>query len=87
MDPSSLDGAFKVLTIYSEGDTTVVGYDAASGTIQTDDGRTFAVGATVSVSSAVPWQDYRANVHYRCDQHGHCSLMRTGVIALDARLI
>jgi len=87
MDPSSLEGGYKPLAFYSEGDATVVGYDAAEGTIQTDDGRTFVIGSTVSVSTAVSWQDYRANVHYRCSQGGHCSLMRTGVIALDARLI
>jgi hypothetical protein len=83
---NGLDDASKPLTFYSEGDATVVSYDAAGDTITTDDGRTFVIGATVSVSHAVSWQDYRENVHYRCDQNGNCSLMRTGVIALNARL-
>ena len=83
----SLDDTVKAQMFYSEGDATVISYNAAGDTLQTDDGRTFAVGATVSVSSATSWQDYHANVHYRCDQGGHCTLTRTGVIALNARLI
>ncbi len=91
MPPASLsaglDGTFKPLVFYSEGDATVVGYDAPSDTITTDDGRTFVIGTTVSSSSAVSWQDYRSNVHYRCDQNNNCSLVRTGVIALNAKLL
>jgi hypothetical protein len=85
--PTGLDGGFKPLNFYSEGDATVVGYNAADGTIQTDDGRSFAIGDTVSASNAITWQDYRSNVHYRCDQNGNCSLVRTGVIALNAKLL
>jgi hypothetical protein len=85
--PTGLDGGFKPLNFYSEGDATVVGYNAADGTIQTDDGRTFVVGETVSASNAITWQDFRSNVHYRCDQNGNCSLVRTGVIALNAKLL
>jgi len=85
--PVSLDGGFKALVFYSEGDATVVDYNPVSGTIDTDDGRSFQIGATVSASNAVPWGDYHANVHYRCDQNGNCTLIRTGVVALNARLI
>jgi hypothetical protein len=84
---TGLEGSFKPLTFYSEGDATVVSYDASDDTITTDDGRTFVIGATVTASHAISWQDYRANVHYRCDQNGNCSLMRTGVVALNARLL
>jgi hypothetical protein len=84
---AGLDSGFKPLTFYSEGDATVVNYDASGNTITTDDGRTFEIGSTVSASHAVSWQDYRSNVHYRCDQGGSCSLVRTGVIALNARLM
>jgi hypothetical protein len=84
---SGLDSGFKALAFYSEGDATVVSYDPADDSITTDDGRTFVIGATVSESHAESWQDYRANVHYRCDQNGNCSLIRTGVIALNARLL
>jgi hypothetical protein len=73
--------------VYSEGDATVINYNASADTIQTDDGRTLVVGTSVSVSTALPWSDYHANVHYRCDQTGHCTLTRTGVIALNARLM
>ena len=85
--PAGLDAGFKPLNFYSEGDATVVGYNAADGTIQTDDGRTFVIGETVSASNAISWQDYRSNVHYRCNQNGSCSLVRTGVIALNAKLL
>jgi hypothetical protein len=82
-----LDGGLKAQLFYSEGDATVASYNAAGDTIETDDGRTFVVGTTVSMSDATSWDDYRANVHYRCDQNGHCTLTRAGVIALNARLI
>lgn len=72
---------------YSEGDASVVDYDADAGTIATNDGKTFVVGPTVSMANAPTWDDYRSNVHYRCDQSGKCSLLRTGVIALNARMI
>jgi hypothetical protein len=83
----SLDDDAKPSGFYSEGDLTVADYDATAGTIQTDDGRTFALGTTVSASNATPWEDYRANVHYRCGQDGSCVLVRAGVIASSARLI
>jgi hypothetical protein len=72
---------------FSEGDASVVDYDATAGTIATSDGKTFVVGPTVSMANAPTWDDYRDNVHYRCDQSGKCSLMRTGVVALNARMI
>jgi hypothetical protein len=72
---------------YSEGDAAVMDYDASAGTIVTNDGKTFMIGPTVSMADAPTWDDYRANVHYRCDQGGKCSLVRTGVVALNARMI
>lgn len=84
---AGLDSGFKPLSFYSEGDATVVSYDAAGDTITTDDGKTFEIGATVNESHAQSWQEYRSNVHYRCDQNGSCSLVRIGVIALNARLM
>lgn len=83
----SLDNDAKPSGFYSEGDLTVADYDATAGTIQTDDGRTFALGNTVSASNATPWENYRSNVHYRCGQDGSCLLVRAGVIASNARLI
>lgn len=72
---------------YSEGDLTVADYDAASGTIESSDGRTFVVGPTVAVNNATSWDEYRADVHYRCNQSGSCTLIRPGVVASSARLI
>lgn len=86
-DAASIDSSFKAPLLYREGDATVVNYDATGNTIETDDGTTFAVGPTVSESNATPWGEYHANVHYRCDQNGNCTLSRTGVIALNARTI
>jgi hypothetical protein len=85
--PVNLNEQVGQANFFSEGDATVVDYDATLGTILTDDGRTFVVGPTVAMSGAPSWNDYRSNVHYRCDQGGKCSLMRNGVIALDAKLI
>jgi hypothetical protein len=72
---------------YTEGDLTVAGYDATEGTIETSDGRTFVIGASVSMANATSWDDYRSNVHYRCDEDGSCMLARAGVVAPNARAI
>jgi hypothetical protein len=69
-----------------EGDVTVADYDASLGTIETHEGKTFIIGSTLAEGNAVPWQDYRANLHYRCDQSGTCTLMRAGVVVPNARL-
>jgi hypothetical protein len=76
-----------VSTFYTEGDLQVAAYDASTGTIQSSDGRTFAVGPTVSLSTAIPWSDYQGDVHYRCAADGSCTLIRPGVVASNARLI
>jgi hypothetical protein len=72
---------------YTEGDLQVASYDASTDTIQSIDGRTFTIGSTVSLSTATPWSDYHANVHYRCASDGSCTLVRPGVVASNARLI
>ena len=83
----SMDNAVPASSFYTEGDLTVAGYDAESGTIQSSDGRTFLIGSTVSLSTATPWSDYHSDVHYRCAANGSCTLMRPGVLASNARLI
>ncbi len=92
--PEQLDGGHqnfdevtKPPSVYSEGDFTVADYDAKGGTIETSDGRTFAVGITIAASDANSWGDYRSNVHYRCSQTGSCTLSGPGVVAPNARLI
>lgn len=82
-----LDNDAPASVFYTEGDLTVVAYDAATGTIQSADGRSFAVGQTVSLSNTMSWSDYRSDVHYRCASDGSCTLVRPGVVSTDARLI
>jgi hypothetical protein len=84
---SSLDDAAKPVIRYIEGDLTIAAYDATTGTVQTSDGRTFILGTSVAASNATSWDEYRSDVHYRCDQAGSCMLMRAGAVAPNARLI
>ncbi len=84
---SSPDDAAKPPVRYIEGDLTIAAYDATTGTVQTSDGRTFILGTTVAAGSASSWDEYRSDVHYRCDQTGSCMLMRAGAVAPNARLI
>ena len=85
--PVNLDEQVTPAMFFSEGDATVVDYDGSLDTILTSDGKTFVVGPTVAMSTAASWDDFRDNVHYRCDQGGKCTLSRNGVIALSARQI
>jgi hypothetical protein len=85
--PVNLDEQVVPAMFFSEGDATVVDYDGSLDTILTSDGKTFVVGPTVAMSSAASWDDFRDNVHYRCDQGGKCTLSRNGVIALSAKQI
>ncbi|MGC9222679.1 MAG: hypothetical protein ACP5E2_02065 [Terracidiphilus sp.] len=73
--------------VFVEGDFTVASYDASHGTIETNDGRTFAVGMTVVAGSASTWDDSGSNVHYRCNPTGVCTLSGSGIFAPNARLI
>jgi hypothetical protein len=84
--PTPVDEA-KSSTFYSEGDITVVSYDATQGTIETADGRTFELGETVTTGNTVAWDQYRANVHYRCEQGGSCVLQREGAVTVNSRQI
>jgi len=63
-----------------EGDATVASYDVAAGTIGTYEGNTFVLDKTGN-SSAIPWEDFPFNVHYRCDQNGNCTMIRHGATA------
>jgi hypothetical protein len=83
----SLVGDVKTVGFSSEGDLTVSDFDAKAGTLETSDGRTFAVGTTVSMSGATSWEEYRSDVHYKCGPNGSCTLMRAGAVAPNARLI
>jgi hypothetical protein len=84
--PTPVDEA-KSSTFYSEGDLTVEDYNAAEGTIETSDGRTFELGETVSLGTTVAWDQYRSSVHYRCEQDGSCVLQRAGAVTINSRQI
>ena len=71
----------------SEGDLTVADYNPDQGTIETSDGRTFELGETVSMGQTVAWDQYRSNVHYRCEQDGNCTLQRAGAVTINSRQI
>ncbi|MGA3033110.1 MAG: hypothetical protein ABSD70_07490 [Terracidiphilus sp.] len=77
----------KPSTFYSEGDAMVADYNASVGTIETSDGKTFALGETVTASDATPWNEYRSSVHYRCGESGTCVLQRAGAVAANAKQI
>ncbi len=67
-----------------EGDVTIADYDAGTGSIQTYEGNNFLL-AKASEPSAIPWEDFPFNVHYRCDEGGNCTLAHHGATA-SARL-
>jgi hypothetical protein len=71
----------------SEGDLTVADYNPDQGTIETSDGRTFELGETVSMGQTVAWDQYRSNVHYRCEQSGNCTLQRAGAVTINSKQI
>lgn len=71
----------------SEGDLTVADYNPDQGTIETSDGRTFELGETVSLGQTVAWDQYRSNVHYRCEQSGNCTLQRAGAVTINSKQI
>lgn len=82
-----LSPAPRLSNLYVEGDFTVASYDATAGTIETNDGRTFAVGAMVVTGSTGSWNEDGSDVHYRCTHSGSCTLSAAGMIASNARQI
>jgi hypothetical protein len=76
------DDATKSFSLFVEGDVTVADYDATTGMISTNDGKTFVINKLASLN----WQDSIGNVHYRCDQGGNCTLMGGGVVVPNARM-
>ena len=69
-----------------QGDATVASYDVATGTIETREGSSFVLDKTASESSAIPWEDFPFNVHYRCDENGACTMASRGNTA-NARIM
>jgi len=68
-----------------QGEATIAAYDAGTGTVETYEGQTFLLDKSTTETSAINWPDFPFNVHYRCDDHGGCRLIRGGATA-SARL-
>ncbi|MGB9152568.1 MAG: hypothetical protein WCD70_05725 [Alphaproteobacteria bacterium] len=71
---------------FIEGDATVADFDSVSGTIQTEAGKTFLIGAAAAARVAGSMQDYHRNLHYRCDQSGNCTISGAGMVVPHAKL-
>lgn len=61
-----------------EGELTVASYDATDGKIETYEGSNFQLDKSTEEASAIRWDDFPFNVHYRCDESGKCTLQRGG---------
>jgi len=72
---------------YIEGDDRAVGYDPASGTLETGMNRSFVVGTKTEQSIAATWATDVAHFHYKCDQRSNCALIHSGSsTVISARL-
>jgi len=69
-----------------EGDDELVGFDPSKGVLQTSARKTFLVSTAALGSNSSAWQDWPANIHYKCDLNSSCTLTRSGAAALHARL-
>jgi hypothetical protein len=67
-----------------EGELTLSGYDALTGTIETYEGETFALHKAESASSDLHSEGFSPNIHYRCDPLGSCTLI-AGQFVLNAQ--
>jgi len=68
-----------------QGDVTVVGYDAATATVETYVGETYVLAGPSSEGGGIAWQNYPFTAHYSCDSAGNCMLNHAGASAI-ARL-
>ncbi len=68
-----------------EGTMTVSNYDSPAATIETYEGESFTLDKPANDTTAVSWLEYPADVHYRCDQSGNCTLIHAGVVENNAR--
>jgi hypothetical protein len=79
--PKSKSSAF-----YIEGDDSLEGYDAATGTVETFSARRFLIDKAGPAASALKGVDFPIDVHYRCDQFANCIITRAGGGVLRAKL-
>lgn len=78
-------GAQENFVFTVEGSMTVVNYDSPAATIETYEGESFTLDKSANDTSAVSWLEYPADVHYRCDQSGNCTLLHAGGVENNAR--
>ncbi len=71
-----------------DGDDVIVGDNPVLGTVDTQEGRVFLVGATGIRNRSAEWQVFPAAIHFRCENTGTCVLTRVNSrTTLQARLI
>lgn len=73
-------------SFYVEGNLKVVDFDAKAGTIETVDGKWFAVDAA-GLNNLASRGDEQINMFYRCGQGGSCVLKIPGSASFNARMI
>jgi hypothetical protein len=64
-----------------EGDATVASFNDSTGKIETYEGSTFMLASASTGGSAIAWDDFPFNVHYRCDESGQCTMVHRGASA------
>ena len=85
--PESMPAAVSERSGFSiQGSMKEAAYDAFTGMIETYEGEAFALDQPGTAQSIVAAWQYPADFHYRCDELGSCSLVRSGV-AVSARLV
>jgi len=73
-------------TFAIEGDDELVGFDQSNGIIQTNARKTFLVAVASIGGNSSAWQQWPANIHYKCDLNASCMLTRRGATVLHAQL-
>jgi len=84
---ATVESGAKSYTFFSEGDATIADFNAAMGTIETYEGKTFMIGTTAAALATGSLQDSGLSIHYRCDQGGTCTLTQAGQIMQNVRLM
>ena len=63
----------------------MVGFDQSKGIIQTNARKTFLVAVASIGANSSAWQQWPANIHYKCDLNASCMLTRRGATVLHAQ--
>lgn len=83
---AELDSAPQPFGFTVEGSLTIANFDPSVGVMRTYEGESFAMGKTASDGAAISWLQYPADIHYRCDQSGNCTLIQGRVVVGSAKL-